>query len=397
MEPQSTGHVQKPGPADAGRRGGADRGGEKAQGGPRLRSLDALRGFDMFWIAGGGALFVALANLTGWPVLVWWKTQLTHVEWHGFRFEDMIFPLFLFIAGISFPFSMAKRGGDPEGRRALYRHIVQRGVALVLLGLIAGNGIRFNFSELRYGSVLGHIGLAWMFAALIYMNARVRTCLLWLAGILVGYWLLLRFSLAPDLGATDPYSMEGSIVGYVDRLLLPGRLYKKIHDPEGLLSTVPAVATALLGMLTGHFVMRQPQGAKPERTVLKMAVAALGLLAAGWLWNFVFPINKNLWTSSFVCFVGGLSLLLFLLFYMVIDVWKFEKWSLFFVVIGMNSITIYLAPKVIDFGKAAQFFFGSLIGLFPKEWSGVLNAAAYLAVAWAFLYFLYRKKIFLKV
>ena len=370
---------------------------EKTTGVSRLHSLDALRGFDMFWIAGGGGLFVALANLTGCPVLVWWQTQLTHVAWHGFHFEDMIFPLFLFIAGVSFPFSMAKRDTGSESRRALYRHIVQRGLILVLLGIIAGNGIRFNFGELRYGSVLGHIGLAWMFAALIFMNCRIRACLIWLCGILIGYWLVLRFFHAPDLGSTDPYSMEGSIVGYVDRLLLPGRLYKQIHDPEGILSTVPAIATALLGMLSGHFVMRQHADGKPSDTVFKMVLAAGGLIVAGLLWNFVFPINKNLWTSSFVCFVGGLSLLLFSLFYMVIDVWKIEKWSRFFVVIGMNSITIYLAPKVIDFNKAAQFFFGSLIALFPKEWSGVLNATAYLAIVWVFLYILYRKKIFLKV
>lgn len=390
MQSQSTGHAQNL--ADA------EKSSENAQGLTRLRSLDALRGFDMFWIAGGGGLFVALANLTGWPVLVWWKTQLTHVEWHGFRFEDMIFPLFLFIAGLSFPFSLAKRSADPAGRRALYRHIVRRGLVLVLVGIVYVNGgVKFSFGELRYGSVLGHIGLAWMFAALIFMNARVRACLIWLAGILVGYWLLLRFTHAPDLGSADPFSMEGSIVGYVDRLLLPGRLYKKIHDPEGILSTIPAVATALLGMLTGQFVMRQPAEAKPERTVLKMALAGLALVVAGWVWNVVFPINKNLWTSSFVCFVGGLSLLLFSLFYMVIDVWKVERWSRFFVVIGMNSITVYLAPKIIDFNKAAQFFFGGAIGLMPPAWAGVLNAAAYLAAVWAFLYLLYRKKIFLKV
>ena len=120
-------------------------------------------------------------------------------------------------------------------------------------------------------------------------------------------------------------------------------------------------------------------------------------MAVGWLWNFVFPINKNLWTSSFVSFVGGLSLLPFALFYVVIDVWKVERWSRFFVVIGMNSIAVYLAPKIIDFNKAAQFFFGGAIGLLPQAWSGVLNAAAYLAVVWVFLYVLYRKKIFLKV
>ena len=364
----------------------------------RLHSLDALRGFDMFWIAGGAGIFVALANLTDWPVLVWWKSQLTHVAWHGFRFEDMIFPLFLFIAGVSFPFSVAKRYRGPENRLALYRHIVARGLILVLLGIIAGNGVRFNFGELRYGSVLGHIGLAWMFAALIFINCRIRTCVAWLVGILVGYWLLLRLTHAPDLGATDPFSMDGSIVGYVDRHLLPGKLYKGIHDPEGILSTVPAIATALLGMLTGHFVrLRQRTDIVPSDTVLRMVLFAVGLILTGLAWNLVFPINKNLWTSSFVCFVGGLSLLLFALFYLVIDVWKVERWSRFFVVIGMNSITIYLAPKVIDFNKPVQFLFAGLIELFPKAWGALLSSTAYVAVVWLFLYFLYRKKIFLKI
>lgn len=365
---------------------------------PRLRALDALRGFDMFWIIGGGKVFVALANLTGCPVLVWWKMQLTHVAWHGFHFEDMIFPLFLFIAGVSFPFSMAKRYNSAENRGALYRHIVQRALILVLLGFITSNGgIKLNFGELRYGSVLAHIGLAWMFAALIFMNCRAKTCLAWFGGILIGYWLLLRLSHAPDLGSIDPYSMEGSVVGYVDRLLLPGRLYKNIHDPEGILSTIPAIATALLGMLTGNLILRQDADSKPATTVFKMVLIAGCLLVIGWLWNFIFPINKNLWTSSFVCFVGGLSLLLFALFYMVIDVWKIEKWSRFFVVIGMNSITIYLAPHVIDFGKPTQFFFGNLIEHFPKEWAGFLTATAYMAIVWLFLYFLFRKKLFLKV
>lgn len=368
------------------------------QGAPRLRSLDALRGFDMFWIAGGDALFGALADLTGWPALVWWKGQLEHVEWNGFRFEDMIFPLFLFIAGIAFPYSMAKRLGGAEGRRSLYRHVVLRGLILVLLGIVYNNGVSFHFGEMRYGSVLGRIGLAWMGGALIFMNCRVRATLLWIVGLLVGYWLLLRFTHAPDMGSSDPYSMRGCIVGYVDRLLLPGRLYKEIHDPEGILSTLPAVATALLGMLTGHVVMhRSLEQAKPWATVFGLTAAGLGLATIGWLWDFVFPINKNLWTSSFVCWVGGLSLLLFALFYGVIDVCKAEKWSRFFAVIGVNSIAVYLAPRIVDFEKAAQFFFGGLVALAPEAWRGVLGAVAYLAVVWAFLYVLYRKKIFIKV
>ncbi|MDD4873219.1 MAG: DUF5009 domain-containing protein [Kiritimatiellae bacterium] len=364
----------------------------------RLLSLDALRGFDMFWIMGGGGIFTALAALTGWPVLQWWASQLKHVPWHGFKFEDMIFPLFLFIAGISFPFSMAKRYHGPENRRALYVHVIKRGLILVLLGIICNNGIHFNnFANMRYGSVLGRIGLAWMFGALIFMNSGLKFRITWFWGILVGYWLLLLSFPAHDLGATDPYSMEGSLTGYIDRLLLPGRLYRKVHDPEGILSTLPAISTALLGMLTGQFVMSNYLGDKPLKKVCYMALAAIGFILLGKLWDFTFPINKNLWSSSFVCFVGGLSLLLFTLFYLVIDVWNCKRWTTFFVVIGMNSITIYLAPRIISFSQAAKFLFGGLIELYPANWTSLLDSIAYVAVAWTFLYILYRKKIFLKI
>ncbi len=364
----------------------------------RLLSLDTLRGFDMFWIMGGGGIFTALAALTSWPVLQWWATQLHHVPWHGFKFEDMIFPLFLFIAGISFPFSMAKHYHGPENRRALYVHVIKRGLILVLLGIICNNGIHFsNFANMRYGSVLGRIGLAWMFGALIFMNSGLKFRITWFWGILFVYWLLLLFFPAHDLGASDPYSMEGSLAGYVDRLLMPGKLYRKIHDPEGILSTLPAISTALLGMLTGQFVMSNYLGDKPLKKVCYMALAAIGFILLGKLWDFTFPINKNLWSSSFVCFVGGLSLLLFTLFYLVIDVWNFKGWTTFFVVIGMNSITIYMAPRLISFSQAAKFLFGGLIELYPANWTSLLNAIAYVAVAWTFLYILYGKKIFLRV
>src|SRR5512133_2753307 len=140
----------------------------------RLQSLDALRGFDMFWIMGGEGIFTGLAALTGWPFFVWWANQLDHVQWHGFVFYDMIFPLFLFIAGISFPFSLAKRVANNESRSSIYKHVISRGLILVLLGILYNNGLRFHLSELRYGSVLGRIVLAWMFAALIFMNTSLK-------------------------------------------------------------------------------------------------------------------------------------------------------------------------------------------------------------------------------
>jgi predicted acyltransferase len=363
----------------------------------RLHSLDALRGFDMFWIMGGEGIFIGLASLTGWPVFKWWASQLDHVAWNGFQFYDMIFPLFLFIAGISFPYSVAKRLAANESRKLLYRHVIMRGVILVILGILYNNAVSFNFGELRYGSVLGRIGLAWMFAALIFMNTKLSFRIMWFWGLIIGYWLLLLLFPAHDPGSGDIFSREGNLTSYIDRLLMPGKLYLGNHDPEGILSTIPAISTALLGMFTGEFLLSQYLNNKPLRKVLYMALAAISLMIIGLLWNLVFPINKNLWSSSFVCFVGGFSLLLFSIFYLIIDVWNYRKWAFFFVVIGMNPITIYLAERIINFKSASRFFFGGVINLFPETWSPFLNGIAITTIAWVFLYILYRKKIFLKV
>jgi len=351
----------------------------------------------MFWIMGGESIFIGLASLTGWPIFKWWAAQLGHVPWHGFHFYDMIFPLFLFIAGISFPFSLAKRMAANDSRKSIYMHVIYRGLILVLLGIIYNNGVIFDFANMRYGSVLGRIGLAWMFAAIIFMNTKLTFRIIWFWGIIIGYWLLLLLFPAHDLGSTDIFSREGNLTSYIDRLLMPGKLYLGDHDPEGILSTIPAISTALLGMFTGEFLMSQYLINKPLKRVFLMVFVAIGLMITGQLWNIIFPINKNLWTSSFVCFVGGLSLLLFTLFYLVMDVWEHRKWALFFVVIGMNPITIYLARRIIDFSSVSKFFFDGFITLFSKAWAPFLDGIAITAIGWIFLYFLYRKKIFLKI
>ncbi len=363
----------------------------------RLYSLDALRGFDMFWIMGGEGIFIALASLTGWPVFKWCATQLDHVPWHGFVFYDMIFPLFLFIAGISFPLSLAKRIAKNDSRASMYRHVILRGLILVLLGVLYNNGVRFDLGELRYGSVLGRIGLAWMFAAIIFMNTKLNTRILWCSGLLLGYWVLMLLFPAHDLGSTDIFSREGNFASWVDRMIMPGKLYLGNHDPEGIMSTMPAVGTALLGMFTGEFMLSEYLKEKPLKKVLYMIGAAIVLMIIGRLWNIIFPINKNLWSSSFVCWVGGLSLLLFAIFHLIIDVWNFRKWAFFFVVIGMNPITIYLTERIIGFSKANNFFFKGFSELLPETWGPLVMATGLTAIAWVFLYFLFKKKIFLKV
>ena len=178
---------------------------------------------------------------------------------------------------------------------------------------------------------------------------------------------------------------------------MPGRLLRGNHDPEGILSTVPAISTALLGMFTGEFMMSDYLKQKPIKKVLLLTVAGIAMMLLGKIWDQAFAINKNLWSSSFVCYVGGLSIIFFAIFYLIIDIWNFRKWAFFFVVIGMNPITIYLANRIINFRPAARFFFGGLTELLPAAWTPLLNGLAITTVGWIFLYILYKKKIFLKV
>jgi predicted acyltransferase len=359
----------------------------------RLQSLDALRGFDMFWIMGGKGIFVGLATVTGWPVFQWWAGQLTHATWHGFTFYDMIFPLFLFIAGISFPFSLAKRVAMKESRKSIYIHVVNRGLILVLLGILYNNAVSFDFANLSYRSVLGIIGLAWMFASLIFMNTKLLLRIVWFFGLLIGYWLSLIIFPAHDLGSSDIFSPEGNLTGLIDRVLIPGKYY----NSEQLFSVIPAIGTALLGMFTGEFMLSKYMDDKPLGKVLYLVLGATTLMIIGKVWNIVFPINKHLWTSSFVCFAGGLSLLLFSIFHLVIEVWQFKKWAFIFVVIGLNPITIYLGGRIINFRSASNFFFDGFSALLPKTWEPLMDGIGLTAVSWVFLYLLYKKRIFLKV
>ncbi len=362
----------------------------------RLLSLDVLRGFDMSFIMGGEVVLICLASL--FPGLEFLGEQMLHSQWDGFTFYDLIFPLFLFLAGISFPFSMAKQLSNGKSKGSISLKVVKRGLILVLLGVVYNGLLQFDFETLRYASVLGRIGVAWMLASLLYIWLKRKWLLILLSAvILLGYWALLALVVAPDAPAgASSFSIDGSIVGYVDRCMLPGALYNDIHDPEGLLSTLPAIVTALLGIFTGEFV-RSKSIANEYKKVAVMLGASVALLLVAYLWNTVFPINKNLWSSSFVCCAGGWSLLLFALFYLVVDVVGWSKWALPLRVIGMNSITIYLAQQFLDFSKPVNTLFGGVLKLLPEDYYALGWWCCYMLVCWCLLYFLYRKKVFLKV
>jgi len=359
----------------------------------RVLSMDALRGFDMFWIIGGSEIARKLLESDdpqSWKHRV--ADQFEHVRWEGFRFYDLIFPLFIFLVGCVLPYSLRKYSGSPK---LVYGRILRRGLLLVLMGFLVNGALQFDFANMRYAHVLQRIGIAYVPAAILYLHTSWRGQLIATAVILLGYWAIFEFIPAPG-GVAGDYSMEGNLAGYLDRTYLPGIILDEYYgygDNEGFLSTIPAIATALLGVLAGTFLQ---SAANPWRKVFGLAAAGLTCLIVGNLWGLSFPIIKNLWTSSFVLVAGGWSLLLLSLFYAAVDVLGFRRSAFFWVVIGMNAITIYVGQRIVDFGDISHIFFGGVARMTGSS-SALTLLVGIIVVKWLLLYFLFRHKIFLRV
>jgi predicted acyltransferase len=359
----------------------------------RLLSIDALRGFDMFWIIGLGGLFTRIFTWMDNPVSQAFNIQLEHSAWNGFTFEDLIFPLFLFIVGLTIPFSLTKRLARGESRRSLYGHIFMRFLLLFFLGLIYNGLLNFNFPEMRWAGVLQRISLCYLACALIVMNGGVKVQVVWAGALLLLYWAAMMLIPVPGYGA-GVLTPEGNLAAYIDRMLLPGRFCcYTFGDNEGLLSTIPAVSTTLIGVLCGHW-LRSPNAQKIK--ALRLVIAGIASLILAILWGILFPINKLLWSSSYVLFAAGWSMLLLALFYWLIDMKGYVKWAFPLIVVGLNPITIYVAQGVFDFGIIARIFihgFVDYLGTFKP----MFTAFCVLGVKWLFLWFLYTRRIFLKV
>jgi predicted acyltransferase len=357
----------------------------------RLLSLDALRGFDMFWILGVDEFLNAQRELVPNPVTNFLAAQVTHSDWAGITPYDLIFPLFVFIAGVTTVFSLDKIL-QTAGRGAALKRVCLRAVLLYLMGILYYVSF-LPWGEVRLLGVLQRIALGYLFTGLIYIAGRWRGLIVGLVVLLLGYWALMALVPVPNAGAG--YYSEGiNLANYVDRHYLPLFKWDGDHDPEGLLSTLPAIASCILGALAGVLLKRE--GLAPQKKVFWLLGAGLACLLLGYLWGTQFPIIKKIWTSSYVLVAGGYSFLLLALFYQVVDIWKLQGWARPFVWIGSNAIGLYLAFTVLRFSEIGGFL-AELV--FPASPAAVGVLGSFLAACASLLlaYLLYRRGWFLRL
>ena len=369
----------------------------------RLASVDALRGFSMIGILGIDGMARAIADMTrghgslaGAGAALHW--QFSHPTWEGFTFYDLIFPLFIFVTGVAIVLSLP-RMVEEQGMARTQLRVFRRSLLLYGLGILFYGGLSNPWPDVRLLGVLQRIALCYLFASLLFLHFGRRGLALTLVALLVGYWALLTFVPVPDVGA--PTYAEGmTLANWIDRNYLPGRPWYGEWDPEGLLSTIPAVATCLLGVFAGLLLTNARL--TPQQKSTRLLAAGLALLVTGHLWGLQFPIIKHIWSSSFVLVAGGWSVLLLGLFHEVIDVWKRDRWATVLVWIGASPIVLYLAYYMVDFVALARRFVGGDIARLADEHvapgtADLLACSVALAIAIVLAAFLYRRKIFLRV
>jgi predicted acyltransferase len=349
----------------------------------------------MFWIIGADALVAALKPLNQASWFQRLTDQLEHVEWEGYRFYDLIFPLFVFLVGLSSVFSLG-RIVETEGRTAAYGRLVRRAALLYVLGLFYYGGRPIDSPEamFRYVGVLQRLAICYLGAGLIFLNFSWRPMVGITAGLLLGYWALLALVPVPGFGRGD-FDPGHNLTNYLDQHYLPGFKWDGNWDPEGMLSNLPAVASAMLGIFAG--LILQNTNASPAQRAKWLAGLGIACLAAGTVWGWQFPIIKKLWTSSYVLVAGGWSYLLLALFYTIIDIGNYRRWAQPFVWIGMNPIAIYLATNLADPIEIVRRVIHPSMVAAMHPYGEVVVALLGLSLAIWVCYWLYRRQIFIRV
>ena len=365
----------------------------------RLASLDTFRGITV-------AAMVLVNNPGTWSAVY---PPLRHAEWHGWTPTDLIFPFFLFVMGVAIPLALGRRLDRGEGRPGVVMKVVRRSVIIFGLGLVLHAVPEFDLATLRIPGVLQRIAVCYLVASLVFLRTGWRPQAGLAAALLIGYWAALLLVPVPGFGVGN-LDREGNLAAYVDRALFGRHLWRaaRVYDPEGLLSTLPAVATTLMGVLTGHWLRA---GRRPGVTVRGLLVAGLAGVALGELWGGVLPINKALWTSSYVALTGGGALLALGACYWLVDVRGWRGWTRPFVVLGVNALALFflstLAARlliVIEVERPAgrRSLHALLFGRLFAPWAAPVDASLAYAIAYVLLWLglawlLYRRRIRLTV
>jgi predicted acyltransferase len=351
---------------------------------------------------------MVLVNNPGtWGSIYW---PLEHAAWNGWTPTDLVFPFFLFIVGVSITLAFGRRMEEGVITNKAFLKVIQRAAIIFGLGLFLNGFPHFHLGDIRIPGVLQRIAVCYLIASLIFLTTRARTQAIIAIALLFIYWILMANVAAPQFAAGD-LTKEGSLASFVDRMVFGPHIWKggKVYDPEGILSTIPAISTTLFGVLTGHWL--RSERSQFEKVAGLFVAGAIGVMI-GWSWNPFFPINKALWTSSYVVFTAGLALQLLALCYWLIDIKGYQRWAWPFVVFGVNAIALFvgsgLMVKIMELIHVPTTE-GSPISLqvwvfrnFFLSWLAPINASLAYAIAfillWLFLmWLLYRKKIYIKV
>lgn len=364
----------------------------------RLISLDAFRGFTIM-------LMILVNNPGSWRYVL---PPLRHSEWHGCTPTDLVFPFFLFIMGVAMAFSLARRLQESGSRWPVYRQIFKRSFLLIFLGLFLAFYLRWDFSTLRYPGVLQRIGLCYFFAAMIVLHFKRKGQIIWAVGLLLSYWALMTLIPFPGQGA-DPWALGSNFAQYVDNMLLKGHTWKPDFDPEGLISTLPAIVQVLLGYFMGNWLRSNRTGLQKTNG---MFITANILLVLALIWKYWMPINKQLWTGSYVLYTSGLALHFLAVSYWLIDIKGYKKFTRPFVIYGSNAILAYFGSsfmaKTFYMWKFSRtdgtetsvtgFIYHSILEPIAGNWGGsLLHPILYIVLWLGILWWFYRRKIFIKI
>ncbi|MDP4284342.1 MAG: DUF5009 domain-containing protein [Bacteroidota bacterium] len=362
----------------------------------RILSVDVLRGFDMFWLIGGTGLALAIVKMFGQGVQNVLLPQLDHANWIGFTFYDLIFPLFEFVMGMSIIFSLSGIL-QKRGKVAAYKRLLRRFILLFVLGIIYYGGISGGYADVRIFGVLQRLAVTYLLAGILFIHLKPMGLIITSVIILLAYWILNVFVPVPGTGIVS-MTVESNWAQYIDSIWLPGRKFdgNGTWDVNGILSTFPATVSCVLGIFASFILLDKK--VNDIKKVYYLAGLGITLLVIGLIGSASFPVIKKIWSSTYVLVAGGLSFMLMGLFYWIIDVRGYKKWTLIFVWIGVNPITIYMLRKLMDFNKIATYIVGGTTDLHsPDTWGYLLVMAVSTLLSLLLLRFLYNNKIFIKV